>query len=124
MYPFVGRRALRVALCAVLLTAVVSIAGCNDYSDPFSAVGMQLASAQVVRPAPVGPRTYVLRPNDLVRVQVAHVDIDRRELDLRIVKHLGHAGGKRPAAAKKSTRGGRGKNTRDESKDTQRKRRK
>jgi polysaccharide export outer membrane protein len=70
MYPFVGRRALRVALCAVLLTAVVSIAGCNDYSDPFSAVGMQLASAQVVRPAPVGPRTYVLRPNDQVRVQV------------------------------------------------------
>jgi polysaccharide export outer membrane protein len=70
MYPFVGRRALRVTLCAVLLTAVVSIAGCNDYSDPFSAVGMQLASAQVVRPAPVGPRTYVLRPNDQVRVQV------------------------------------------------------
>ena len=70
MYPLVGRRALRVALCAVLLTAVVSIAGCNDYSDPFSAVGMQLASAQVVRPAPVGPRTYVLRPNDQVRVQV------------------------------------------------------
>jgi polysaccharide export outer membrane protein len=31
---------------------------------------MQLASAQVVRPAPVGPRTYVLRPNDQVRVQV------------------------------------------------------
>ena len=70
MYPFVGAGALRAALCAVFLTAVVSLAGCNDYSDPSSVAGMQLASAQVVRPPSVGPRTYVLRPNDQVRVQV------------------------------------------------------
>jgi ribonuclease R len=36
------------------------------------------------------------RLGDRVRVQIAHVDIDRRELDLRIVKRLGHAGGIRP----------------------------
>jgi ribonuclease R len=35
------------------------------------------------------------RLGDLIRVQVAHVDIDRRELDLRIVKRLGHPGGAR-----------------------------
>ena len=70
MYPFVGRQAFRFALGAALLTAVVSLAGCNDYSDPSAMAGMQLASARVVRAAPVGPRTYVLRPNDQVRVQV------------------------------------------------------
>jgi len=71
MYPFIGRGAFRSALCAALLTAVVSLAGCNDYSVPSSAVGMQLASAgAVVRTAAIGPRTYVLRPNDQVRVQV------------------------------------------------------
>ena len=32
------------------------------------------------------------RLGDRIRVQVAHVDIDRRELDFRIVKFLGHAG--------------------------------
>jgi len=67
MCPIAGRGAFRFALCAVLLTAVVSLAGCNDYSDASSAVGMQLASTRMVS---VGPRTYVLRPNDQVRVQV------------------------------------------------------
>jgi ribonuclease R len=38
------------------------------------------------------------RLGDRVRVQIAHVDIDRRELDFRIVKRLGHAGGKRPSS--------------------------
>jgi ribonuclease R len=40
------------------------------------------------------------RLGDIIRVQVAHVDIDRRELDFRIVKRLGHAGrpGKRPSS--------------------------
>jgi ribonuclease R len=32
------------------------------------------------------------RLGDVIRVQVAHVDIDRRELDFRIVKRIGHAG--------------------------------
>jgi ribonuclease R len=32
------------------------------------------------------------RLGDVIRVEVAHVDIDKRELDLRIVKRLGHAG--------------------------------
>jgi ribonuclease R len=32
------------------------------------------------------------RLGDLIRVQVAHVDIDRRELDFRVVKRVGHAG--------------------------------
>jgi len=36
------------------------------------------------------------RLGDRVRVQVAHVDIDRRQLDFRIVKRLGHAGTQRP----------------------------
>jgi ribonuclease R len=35
------------------------------------------------------------RLGDLIRVEIAHVDIDRRELDLRVVKRLGHAGGPR-----------------------------
>jgi ribonuclease R len=35
------------------------------------------------------------RLGDLIRVQVAHVDIDRRELDFRLVKLLGHPGVKR-----------------------------
>jgi ribonuclease R len=33
------------------------------------------------------------RLGDVIRVEVAHVDVDRRELDFRIVKKLGHAGG-------------------------------
>jgi polysaccharide export outer membrane protein len=45
--------------------SVVGLAGCNDYADPSSAVGMQVASATTM-----APRTYVLRPNDQVRVQV------------------------------------------------------
>src|SRR5262245_52135925 len=32
------------------------------------------------------------RLGDLIRVQVAHVDIGRRELDFRVVKRVGHAG--------------------------------
>lgn len=67
MYPSGGRRALRGALCLFLLAGMVSLAGCNDYSDPASASGLQLASA---RTPSVGPRTYVLRANDQVRVQV------------------------------------------------------
>ncbi|HEY5278446.1 MAG TPA: polysaccharide biosynthesis/export family protein [Pseudolabrys sp.] len=67
MRPSVGRRAVRAALHVLIFTAVVGLAGCNDYSDPSSATGMQLAS---VRTVSVGPRTYILRPNDQVRVQV------------------------------------------------------
>ena len=32
---------------------------------------------------------------DVIRVEVAHVDIDRRELDFRIVRKVGHAGGEK-----------------------------
>ncbi|HZN34833.1 MAG TPA: ribonuclease R [Pirellulaceae bacterium] len=32
------------------------------------------------------------RLGDVIRVEVAHVDIDRRELDFRVVKKIGHAG--------------------------------
>jgi ribonuclease R len=39
------------------------------------------------------------RLGDVIRVEVAHVDIDKRELDLRIVKRIGHAGERRPKAA-------------------------
>jgi ribonuclease R len=35
------------------------------------------------------------RLGDVIRVQVAHVNIDRRELDFRIVKRIGHAGAPR-----------------------------
>jgi ribonuclease R len=35
------------------------------------------------------------RLGDRVTVEVAHVDVDRRELDFRLVKRLGHAGGPR-----------------------------
>lgn len=35
------------------------------------------------------------RLGDIIRVQVAHVDIDRRELDFRIVKRIGHSGSPR-----------------------------
>jgi len=38
------------------------------------------------------------RLGDLIRVEVAHVDIDRRELDFRIVKRLGSAHRSRPEA--------------------------
>ncbi len=40
------------------------------------------------------------RLGDVIRVEVAHVDIDRRELDFRIVKKIGHAGGKTQNRAK------------------------
>jgi ribonuclease R len=33
------------------------------------------------------------RLGDVIRVEVAHVDVDRRELDFRVVKKVGHAGG-------------------------------
>jgi protein involved in polysaccharide export with SLBB domain len=62
----VGGRALRFVFCLLALVSVVGLAGCNDYADPSSAVGMQLASATTT----IAPRTYVLRPNDQVRVQV------------------------------------------------------
>jgi ribonuclease R len=35
------------------------------------------------------------RLGDVIRVEVAHVDVDKRELDFRIVKKIGHAGGGR-----------------------------
>jgi ribonuclease R len=34
------------------------------------------------------------RLGDVIRVEVAHVDVDRRELDFRIVRKVGHAGDK------------------------------
>jgi hypothetical protein len=40
-------------------------------------------------------------------VQVAHVDIDRRELDFRVVKRLGHPGSLRKLPPKRRG-GGRG----------------
>jgi ribonuclease R len=47
------------------------------------------------------------RLGDVIRVEVAHVDVDRRELDFRIVKKVGHAGGKtavtRPPRAGRAT---------------------
>jgi ribonuclease R len=33
------------------------------------------------------------RLGDVIRVEVAHVDVDKRELDFRIVRKVGHAGG-------------------------------
>lgn len=48
----------------VALALLISVAGCNDYSDS-SLAGPQLASATTM-PA----RTYVLRTNDQVRVQI------------------------------------------------------
>jgi ribonuclease R len=44
------------------------------------------------------------RLGDVIRVEVAHVDVDRRELDFRIVKKVGHAGGK-ASGPPKSKRG-------------------
>lgn len=67
MYWFAARRALRCVLCLLTLAAAVSIAGCYDYAGPSAAGGVQLASTRV---ASVAPRTYVLRPNDQVRVQI------------------------------------------------------
>ncbi len=53
-----------------------------------------------------GRRTgQVFRLGDRVRVTVAHVDVDRRELDFQFVKHLGQAKPKRksPASRKKKS---------------------
>jgi ribonuclease R len=47
------------------------------------------------------------RLGDIIRVEVAKVDIDRRELDFRLVQRVGHAGGARPKPVKKSPRRGR-----------------
>lgn len=44
------------------------------------------------------------RLGDLIRVEVAHVDIDRRELDFRIVRRIGHAGGPRREHGDKNRR--------------------
>ena len=63
----IGELAFRCMLCVVTLFAAVALAGCNDYSNPASAAGVQLASVSV--PA-VGPRTYILRPNDQIRLQI------------------------------------------------------
>jgi ribonuclease R len=59
------------------------------------------------------------RLGDRIRVEVAHVDIDRRELDFRLVKRLGHAGQRRerpdkPARGRKDDRhrGGKGQRRR------------
>jgi ribonuclease R len=48
------------------------------------------------------------RLGDVVRVEVAHVDIDRRELDFRIVKRLGHTGPPRRRQHEKPRHRGRG----------------
>jgi ribonuclease R len=45
------------------------------------------------------------RLGDLIRVQVAHVDIDRRELDFRVVKRLGHSGPRKKLPSQKHGRG-------------------
>jgi ribonuclease R len=44
------------------------------------------------------------RLGDIIRVQVAHVDIDKRELDFRIVKRIGHAGAQPPKRPEKRRR--------------------
>ena len=49
----------------IALAVLLSVAGCNDYADTSSTAGLQLASATTVI-----PKTYVLRTNDQVRVQV------------------------------------------------------
>lgn len=64
----VGGIAFRYILCTMSLFAAVALAGCNDYSNPASATGAQLAMASAA-PA-IGPRTYVLRPNDQIRLQI------------------------------------------------------
>jgi len=64
----IGELAFRHVLCAIALIATVALAGCNDYSNPASAAGVQLASASSY--SAVGPRTYVLRPNDQIRLQI------------------------------------------------------
>jgi len=46
------------------------------------------------------------RLGDIIRVEVAHVDIDRRELDFRLVKRVGHAGAARPKPPSKQPRRG------------------
>ena len=68
MIARIGGLAFRCILCAITVIAAVELAGCNDYSNPASATGVQLASASTV-PA-VGPRTYILRPNDQIRLQI------------------------------------------------------
>jgi polysaccharide export outer membrane protein len=50
-----------------MFVAAVILAGCSDYANPASGGGLSLASATSVSMA---PRTYVLRPNDQVRVQI------------------------------------------------------
>ena len=47
------------------------------------------------------------RLGDIIRVEVAHVDIDKRELDFRIVKKLGHAGGGKAKGGKRPPEKGR-----------------
>jgi ribonuclease R len=52
------------------------------------------------------------RLGDLIRVEVAHVDIDRRELDFRVVERLAQAPRPKPEkSGKKKDRPTRGKNT-------------
>jgi ribonuclease R len=63
------------------------------------------------------------RLGDLVRVQVARVDIDRRELDLRIVKRLARPPGTRRRSVKaEQPRGGRREKKTDGEKKTRRRR--
>jgi ribonuclease R len=52
-------------------------------------------------------RGNVYRLGDIVEVEIAHVDVDRRELDFRVVRRLEKASGKpkltaRPKAKKKA----------------------
>ena len=56
------------------------------------------------------------RLGDVIRVEVAHVDVDRRELDFRIVKKIGHAGGHTNPKRQRGSgarRGDRGQRTED-----------
>jgi ribonuclease R len=52
------------------------------------------------------------RLGDVIRVEVAHVDIDKRELDFRIVKRLGSTHRGRPEARGKKPSPGRGEQQR------------
>jgi ribonuclease R len=63
------------------------------------------------------------RLGDVIRVEVAHVDIDKRELDFRIVKRVGHVGQPKRKQVDRGRRHVRERNKRDSSRGDKRGRR-
>jgi len=55
------------------------------------------------------------RLGDVIRVEVAHVDVDRRELDFRIVRKVGHAGAPSKQKPKGRASEGRGRASKERS---------